>query len=256
MKKDKDKKKDIIYVYKYLGESSLDAIKRIKKKLPELKDTKIAYAGRLDPLAEGVLLLVKGEELKNFDNYLTLDKEYEAELILGFSSDTYDILGLAKEEGKGKISNKEIKKVVHNIKGDFVFNLPPFSSYKIKGKPLFWWALNNKINEINIPIKRVKIYKIEVMEIYKLQGEKLEKMIHNKISKIKGKFRQEEILKRWKELFLDNKKNLYTIIKISVACSSGCYIRSIAKRIGEDLSTGGMVLSLKRNKIGKKIDLQ
>ncbi len=256
MNNNNEEKKDLIYAYKEIGESPLDVIKRIKEDFPELRNEKIAYAGRLDPLAEGVLLLVKGKELKNFDNYLSLDKEYEAEIVIGFSSDTYDILGLAREEERKDIRNREIEDIVKKMKGGFVFKLPPFSSYKIRGKPLFWWALNNRINEVEIPKKRVEIYKIDITDFYKIRGEELESIICNKVLKIKGEFRQKEILRRWEKLFLSNKKKNYKVIKINVSCSSGCYIRSIAKRVGEDLSTGSIVLSLKRDKIGKKSVLE
>ena len=45
----------ILNIYKPVGISPLDAIKTLKEKYPELKDEKMTYAGRLDPLAEGVL---------------------------------------------------------------------------------------------------------------------------------------------------------------------------------------------------------
>ena len=79
----------------------------------------MTYAGRLDPMASGVLLVLAGEETKNKDKYLGLDKEYDFEILFGFATDTYDILGkvikarnlIAKKEDLEKIIQKELKPI-------------------------------------------------------------------------------------------------------------------------------------------------
>ena len=87
----------ILNIYKPVGISPLDAIKTLKEKYPELKDEKMTYAGRLDPLAEGVLLILAGNAVYEKEKYLKLDKEYEAEILFGFNTDTYDIFGSARK---------------------------------------------------------------------------------------------------------------------------------------------------------------
>ena len=90
---------NIFNVFKPVGISPLDAIKILKEKYPELKDEKMTYAGRLDPLAEGALLILAGNAVHKKEKYLKLDKEYEGEILFGFNTDTYDILGLSKRTG-------------------------------------------------------------------------------------------------------------------------------------------------------------
>ena len=76
--------KNIINIYKKAGETPLEAINRLRSRRPEYQDVKITYAGRLDPLAEGVLILLAGDAVYEKEKYLKLDKEYEAEILFGF----------------------------------------------------------------------------------------------------------------------------------------------------------------------------
>ena len=253
---------NIFNVFKPIGISPLDAIKTLKEKYPELKDEKMTYAGRLDPLAEGALLILAGNAVHEKEKYLKLDKEYEGEILFGFNTDTYDILGLSKKNRQSILISKlnlgiEIKK----LEGNISLPLPPYSSYKIKGKPLFQWAREGKLNEIEIPMRQTKIHSIELLSLDKISGQKLLETIERKIKLIKGDFRQKEILKGWQKMCPQNSDRLgtgtfenqkeYQIAKIKIACSSGTYIRSIAFEIGKKLKTGGVILSLIRTKVGK-----
>ncbi len=244
------KNQKTIVGYKKAGEHPLDLLKKIKKQYPALADKKIAYAGRLDPLAEGVVLFVVGEELKNFESYLKLDKEYEAKIVFGFSTDTYDILGISKKGEEKKPDVSEVIKTLERFEGDFEFTFPPFSGYKIKKKPLFWWALQNRLSEVKMPQKKVQIYSIEMLESGFIKKEKLERDILKKIKAVKGNFRQDEITKNWEKIFEEEKRKEFLFLKARIACSSGCYIRSIADEIGKETKLGAALLHLKRNKVG------
>jgi tRNA U55 pseudouridine synthase TruB len=74
----------------------LEVLENFKEENPKYKEIKFAYAGRLDPMAEGQLLILVGDTCKERDKYLNLDKEYEFEILLGLKSDTKDLLGLAE----------------------------------------------------------------------------------------------------------------------------------------------------------------
>lgn len=80
-------------VYKKRGQTPLDCINEVKKSNPELLHLPLTYAGRLDPLAEGVLLILIGDECHKKDEYLSLPKEYEVTVLFGFATDTYDVMG-------------------------------------------------------------------------------------------------------------------------------------------------------------------
>lgn len=66
----------VLKLDKNAGETPLECINRFKAENLEYKGEKMTYAGRLDPLASGVMLVLTGEECKNKDKYLKLDKEY------------------------------------------------------------------------------------------------------------------------------------------------------------------------------------
>lgn len=256
------KSENILNIYKPIGISPLYAIKALKEKYPELKDQKMTYAGRLDPLAEGVLLILAGNAVHEKEKYLKLDKEYEGEILFGFTTDTYDILGLPKKNEQSiSISKTALDGIIKKLEGDISLPLPPYSSYKIKGKPLFQWAREEKLNEIEIPTRQTKIHSAELLSLDKISGQKLLEKIEQKINLIKGDFRQKEILSQWQKMLLfpsdrcfagtfENQKE-YHIAKVKIACSSGTYIRSIAFELGGRLKTGGVILSLTRTKVGE-----
>jgi tRNA U55 pseudouridine synthase TruB len=74
----------MILIDKKVGETPLELINRIRIEMPELKDERLSYAGRLDPMAEGQMLILVGDENDNREKYLGLDKEYEAEFWWAF----------------------------------------------------------------------------------------------------------------------------------------------------------------------------
>ena len=100
------KLKSKILINKLLGSTPLEAINKFKKQNPAYKDEKIAYAGRLDPMAQGLLLLIIGDkENKKINKHLKKDKEYHAQILLGIQTDSYDILGIPKKSEQININN-------------------------------------------------------------------------------------------------------------------------------------------------------
>ncbi len=95
----KSDKRDIHILYKNLGETPNEAVLRFKKDNPEYEKEPMTYAGRLDPMPEGLLLILSGEELKNKDSFLDLKKTYEFEVLWGVETDTLDVLGLISNSG-------------------------------------------------------------------------------------------------------------------------------------------------------------
>jgi tRNA pseudouridine55 synthase len=242
---------DLICVWKPVGITPLEAVKILKNKNIKYKNEVISYAGRLDPMAEGVLLLLIGEENKNRSKYLSLDKEYETEIILGISTDSFDGLGLITNINFRKVDKKDIKKKINIFIGKQNQIYPSYSSKTVNGIPLYWWARKNKLNEIIIPSHDVEIYSIKLIIIKNISVSELTDKIINKINKVKGNFRQKEIINNWIKFKQENKEIMLTKIKIKVSCSSGTYIRVLANDLGKNLGVSAFAFSIKRLKVDK-----
>lgn len=243
----------VIVLNKKEGETPLQALESFRIKHKEYKDIKMTYAGRLDPMASGVLLVLAGEETKNKDKYLGLDKEYNFEILFGFATDTYDILGkvikkrnvIVKKEDLEKI----IKKELNNFKGKIIQPYPIYSSKTVLGKQLFQYAREGE--EVEIPEREISIKKISLIKIKKTKGCILKNKIHKRIGSVGGDFRQKEILKIWDKNI--NTQDYYFVASLNIKCGSGTYVRGIVNSLGENINIPALAWSIKRTKVGKYV---
>ena len=83
----------VLNLYKKKSETPLQTIERYVKAHPEFRRAKMTYAGRLDPMAEGVLVVLSGEKNKEREAYTGLDKDYEFEFVFGIETDNNEVLG-------------------------------------------------------------------------------------------------------------------------------------------------------------------
>jgi tRNA pseudouridine55 synthase len=243
----------VVNIYKKVGQTPLDCIKNLKKSNPSLAFSKITYAGRLDPLAEGVLLLLIGDECFKKEKYLKLKKEYQLTILFGFSTDTYDLMGKITKFSKKEIKNLDlplIEEILSNSLGLKNQNYPPYSSKTFKGKPLFFWARNNKIEEIKIPKHFVFIEKIKIIKRDKISKKQLIRKIKKDISLVEGDFRQKDIIINWEKKLNSLSQEEFLTLKIKINCGSGFYARVFAKDLGDKLKIPTLALKIVRTKVG------
>lgn len=227
--------RNVIIINKNIGETPLECLERVRIQEGISNDVPMTYAGRLDPLAEGQMIILVGEECKNKEKYLDYDKEYELEILFGFSTDSYDVLGLV--DG---VENKEIGEInLDSYIGKFEQKYPRYSSKIISMK---------EIPE-EMPSREVEIYSIEDLGTREIKGSDLLNEILAKINLVKGDFRQKEITARWSSISQDIQDAYFTILKLKVRCSSGTYMRTLAHNIGIDHGLPALALSIRRNSI-------
>ncbi len=101
--------KRYVVLEKFVGQTPLECAEAWRAEHPQYADVPLAYAGRLDPMASGKLLILIGEECKQQARYHGLDKRYEFQVLCGFSSDSGDVLGLAKRGGSAEMCEAQIK---------------------------------------------------------------------------------------------------------------------------------------------------
>lgn len=250
--------KKVILLNKKEGETPLEALSLFRSEHKLYATLPMTYAGRLDPMAEGLLVILVGEECKNKEKYLNLDKEYEFQVLFGFATDTYDILGKIQHSyilQNTRMSTRDIsEKIKQNIKyfrGKFIQKYPIYSSRTVKGKPLFEYGRDGV--GVEIPEREVNVKSLKYLNIRKISSKKLLESIGKRIKKVDGDFRQAEILKIWSQILTAQGESScsYNIAKFKIKCTSGTYVRGIANSLGEKMSVPALAYSIKRTKIGE-----
>lgn len=239
-------------INKKLGETPLEALDRLRVERPEYKESSMTYAGRLDPMAEGVLLVLTDEDNIRREEFLKLDKEYEFDVLWGVETDTYDVLGkIVAEKIPAIFDKKDFARVIEKYQGIYNQPYPPYSSQPVAGKPLFQWAREGRLNEIEIPHKEIDIKKLEhVCDRRIITADLKEKNLGN-IALVKGDFRQEEIAVGWQEFFAKYPSTIFTFSTFRATVTSGAYMRGLAHTFGRELGCGGIALRIVRTRVGK-----
>lgn len=244
----------ILNLYKKRGETPLECINRFRGVFPEYQNIKMTYLGRLDPMAEGVLLVGTEEETKEErrKQLFGLNKDYEFSAIFGFKTDTYDCLGkithpltppLTLREGethtKTNISAFDLVKICKIYEGQREQEYPKYSSKIISSQ-----------EKTSSEKKIITIYKLQFKNLEKINSKELFGKLLMEISKIKGDFRQIEILEMWKDALI--RKDFFDIqtAHFFASVSSGTYIRSVVNNIGNTLGCGATTLSIRRTRVG------
>lgn len=249
-----------IVIEKRVGETPLQAVMAYKKANLEFLELPMAYAGRLDPMASGKLLVLVGEECKKQEEYHALDKEYEFEVLLGSSSDTGDVLGLVDWKGSTDISEKQLKETAASLTGPLSLPYPNFSSRTVKGKALHTWTLEDRLDEIEIPSANTVIYKLNLIDV---RSESVEHVYQDALRRIESiptvteeskalgrDFRRSEVRVAWAVWLEHHKGQMVQIARFRCVATSGTYMRSLAGEIGRRLGTVGLAYSIHRSKIG------
>lgn len=149
----------IIVIDKPVGITSFDVIRVLRR---NLKERRIGHTGTLDPLATGILVICVGKATKLAQDIEGYEKEYVADLELGFKTDTYDIEGKVLDKvDKFEISNENFRKTLETFKGDIKQIPPMYSAIKVDGKKLYELAREGV--EIERKARDVSITNLEVL---------------------------------------------------------------------------------------------
>jgi tRNA pseudouridine55 synthase len=257
--------KRFVVLDKKLGETPLLAIQKWKEQNLSYANTSASYAGRLDPMASGKLLVLLGEECMRQKAYTNLDKEYEIEVLLCVGSDTGDVLGLTSFRSPTKPSAEKLGEAIKKEIGAHTRAYPIFSSKTVRGKPLFMYALEGTLGSIDIPTHTERIYKIRTRDQIEISAQELEEKIYNLLAlvpkttepskKLGEGFRIDAVRAGWKRVFEGASNKSFIVLRLRVTCASGTYMRTLAPRIGASLGTSALALSIHRTKIGRYLPL-
>lgn len=237
-------------LYKRLGETPNQCLMRFKMHNPEVSALPMTYAGRLDPLAEGLLLVLSGDEIQEKNTYLDLKKGYVFEMLWEFSTDTHDVLGMVKKNEISIPTTIEVKKSLEGHTLKFEQKYPAYSSKPVNGLPLLEWARSGRLHEIEIPSHEVEIFNIEHVARRHILGVDLLNEVKAKIKSVVGDFRQKEILNKWVEILVNNLEKEFIIDQVLMTVSSGFYVRQFVSDFANTFDAKAIAFHIKRNHIG------
>lgn len=155
---------DIILIDKPAGLSSFGVVARVRRRLSMEagKKVKVGHTGTLDPFATGLLILLANKATKLSNQFLKLDKWYEATICLGKTSTTGDPEGEITEQNTEKIPTlEEVKAVVNQFVGQITQTVPAFSAVKINGQRAYQLARRGEA--VSMPTRQIEIYAIEIL---------------------------------------------------------------------------------------------
>ncbi len=243
----------LLIIYKHSGETPLEAIGRYRRENPQHAAEKLGYAGRLDPMAEGLLLILVGEENKKRKEYEKLTKKYRFSFIPGITTDSYDMMGLIRAYNKPPATDlilKKLEKITPDFTGKFDQSYPPYSSAVADGKPLYYWARRGLLGSVTIPQKQVEIYELSYLSYKPFSVNEIISDAIGRIEKVKGDFRQKEIIAGWEEFGRSHKNENFTVFYMEATVSSGTYIRALVEEIGKKMEIGAVTFTIERTMVG------
>jgi tRNA pseudouridine55 synthase len=142
------------------GWTSFDVVRAVRH---ALRIRKVGHAGTLDPFATGVLLVCTGRATKQVSELMGFDKEYEAIIQLGVTTDTMDLTGkVSKTTDFREVTLEQIEPVCENFRGNITQIPPMFSAIKVKGERLYKKARRGEV--IEREPRKVTVHELELKE--------------------------------------------------------------------------------------------
>ncbi len=200
----------VVIVDKPAGITSHDVVSRVRR----LAGTrKVGHAGTLDPMATGVLVVGIGRATRLLGHLRMTDKAYDATIRLGVSTSSDDAEGeVLATQPAGDLDDDEIRTALARFTGEIDQVPSSVSAVKVAGRRAY--ELVRAGEEVELEARRVRIDEIDVRSID-----------HPEHANV-------------------------TDVTVGVRCSTGTYIRSLARDLGETLAVGGHLTALRRTAVG------
>lgn len=152
----------VLVIDKPTGPTSHDVVARARRALGERR---IGHTGTLDPLATGVLALACGRAARLAQFLTASDKEYEAVIRFGFSTDTFDVTGREVARSDRVPSLGALDTALGALRGDYLQAPPPYSAKKIAGRRAYDLARHDRPVELAaVPVR------VNTLDLVELEG--------------------------------------------------------------------------------------
>lgn len=201
----------VLLVDKPGGLTSHDVVSRSRR---ALNTRKVGHAGTLDPMATGLLVLGVGAATRLLTYVVGLDKTYETTILLGASTDTDDadgtVVSRADAPTLAGVTDEQIRAGIADLTGDIEQVPSTVSAIKVAGRRAYDLARAGE--DVVLASRAVTVSRFEVLAVRRA-AEAIE-------------------------------------LDAVVDCSSGTYIRALARDLGTALGVGGHLTALRRTRIG------
>ncbi len=173
---------------------------------------KVGHAGTLDPMATGVLVVGIDRATKILGLLTATDKSYEATIRLGQTTTTEDADGeVLHTESAAEVTDEQIEAAIAPLRGAIEQIPSAVSAIKVAGKRAYQMVRDGET--VELAARPVRIDRFEVLAVRRL-GDLVD-------------------------------------IDVTVDCSSGTYIRALARDVGAALAVGGHLTVLRRTRVGR-----
>lgn len=172
---------------------------------------KVGHAGTLDPMATGVLIVGVNRATRLLGHLALHDKRYEATIRLGMATTTDDVEGEPLATGDASsITDEQLEAALPAFRGVIQQRPSSVSAIKVNGQRAYKLVRDGE--QVELKSREVTVSSYDVLAT------------------------------RRQDSFLD--------VDVQVECSSGTYIRALARDLGEALGVGGHLTALRRTRIG------
>ena len=180
-----------------------------------LRTKKVGHAGTLDPMATGVLLLGVGAGTRLLGHLTLADKGYEATIRLGIATVTDDAEGeITDAPGAPAVERAALDAAVAALSGDIVQVPSAVSAIKVDGRRAY--ARVRAGEEVSLRGRPVRVSRFAVLASRRADADGVP----------------------------------VVDVDVAVECSSGTYVRALARDVGAALGTGGHLTALRRTRVG------
>ncbi len=163
----------ILLIDKPVGWTSFDVVAKIRGLIresyrargetPTKRQLRVGHTGTLDPFATGLLIILLGDATKRSDEFLKLDKVYEATIRLGATSSTGDPEGEITETlDVRRKTLDEVNEALEQFVGEIKQIPPVYSAIKVGGQRAYKLARAGQA--VDMPSRQVMIYSIELLD--------------------------------------------------------------------------------------------
>ena len=201
----------LLLVDKPQGLTSHDVVARARR---ALGTRKVGHAGTLDPMATGLLTLGAGSATRLLTNLVGLDKTYETTMRLGAATTTDDaegeVVSTAEPAAVSAVTDEALAAGIRALTGEIDQRPSSVSAIKVDGKRAYDRVRAGE--EVELASRRVTISAFEVLAVRRT-GAAID-------------------------------------VDARIDCSSGTYIRALARDLGAALGIGGHLTALRRTRVG------